>query len=86
MIDIAKLHIHYRLLPKGKETKGLHKFKVVKPTDPKSTMEIKHDIARVVETIRNKAEYYYVVVEIDRDGEPAFRTVVPKTFFHEKRT
>jgi hypothetical protein len=74
MVDITTLHIHYRELVSGKA-----KVKKVKPVDATNTLAIKKDIAEAVDSIRNKAEYYYVVVEIDRDGKPAYRTVVPKT-------
>lgn len=74
MVDITFLHIHYRELVSGKA-----KVKKIKPTNPADSLAIKKDIAETVSSIRDKAEYYYVVVEIDRDGKPAYRTIIPKT-------
>ena len=73
MVNITRLHVHY----KDKRTDIM---KVIKkrPTDKTSTFAIKKDLAAIVERIRSKAEYYYVVVEIDSGGEPAYRTIVPK--------
>jgi hypothetical protein len=60
---------------------GKHYVKKIKPKDRTSTLVIKQDIARFISTIKNYAEYYYVVMEIeDSDGESKFRTIVPKTF------
>ena len=74
MIDITSLHINYRVASTGKM-----KVKKVKPSDPTNELAIKHDIALAVRDIADKAEYYYVVVEIARaDGSKAYRTVVPK--------
>ncbi|MCI0618934.1 hypothetical protein L0244_38670 [bacterium] len=73
MIDITKLHIHYR------DFDGKRHVKIIRPTDPANTLRLKQDIAEVVKSIKLKAEYYYVVVEIDRDGKSAYRTIVPKT-------
>lgn len=77
MVDITSLHVHYRDIATGKA-----KVKKITPTDATNTLAIKADIAEVVKAIRDKAEYYYVVVEIDRDGEPAYRTIVPKTILN----
>lgn len=75
MIDITKLHIHYRDLATGK-----HQFKTITPTNATNSLEIKKDIAKYVTKIKDHIEYYYVVLEIDRGGRPAFRTIIPKTF------
>lgn len=74
MVDITSLHVHYRDKATGKA-----KVKKIKPTDATNMLAIKSDIAEAIKTFRDKAEYYYVVVEIDRDGQPAYRTIVPKT-------
>jgi ribosomal protein S12 methylthiotransferase accessory factor YcaO len=73
MIDITKLHIHWR------DHSGTPHKKSIKPTDATNTLMLKKDVAEFVSTIKQKAEYYYVVVEIDRGGKPAFRTIIPKT-------
>jgi hypothetical protein len=74
MVDITRLHIHWRDLD-GKMQK-----KSIKPTDPENSLMLKKDVADYVSTIKGKAEYYYVVVQIERaNGTPAFRTVIPKT-------
>lgn len=76
MVDIKRLHIHYRTLTTGKM-----KVKKVKPTDATNQLAIKHDIALAVQELQGKAEYYYVVIEIDRGGQSAYRTVTPKIMF-----
>lgn len=73
MVDITNIHIHYRDLD------GKSHVKIIQPTDATNTLRLKQDIAEVVSKIKHKAEYYYVVIEIDRDGKPAYRTIVPKT-------
>lgn len=77
MIDITSIHIHYR------DLNGKRHVKKIKPTNPQNTLAIKQDIGEAVERLRNtgKNEYYYAVIEIDRDGKPAYRTVIPKTLF-----
>jgi hypothetical protein len=77
MIDITKLHIHWTDYDKKSHVK------YIKPTNATNSLEIKKNIAEYVTTIKGKAEYYYVVIEIDRGGKPAFRTIIPKTFLHE---
>jgi hypothetical protein len=74
MVDITNLHIHWRDL-QGKP----HKKSIV-PTDATNSLMMKKDVAEFVSKIKSKVEYYYVVVEINRGGEPAFRTIIPKTF------
>lgn len=77
MVDITSLHIHYR------DSDGKRHLKKIKPSDAENRLAIQHDIAEVVQKLKNtgKYEYYYVVIEIDRGGKPAYRTVVPKTLF-----
>lgn len=77
MIDIFKIHIHYV------DLSGKKKVKVLNPTDPESTLELKKDIARFITSIKRTAEYYYVVFEIDSHGKSIFRNVISKTFLHE---
>lgn len=74
MVNITRLHVHYV------DMDGKKHVKKIKPKDNTSTLAIKQDIARFVSTIKNDAEYYYVVMEIDSEGESKFRTIVPKTF------
>lgn len=74
MVNITRLHIHFV------DMDGKKHVKKIKPKDRTSTLIIKQDIARFVSTIKNDAEYYYVVIEIESDGDSKFRTIVPKTF------
>ena len=82
MIEITSIHVHYREKDTGKKEPKRGVIKI-KPSDPENKLAIQHDIAEVVKKLRDRAkyEYYYVVVEIDRGGRPAYRTVVPKTLF-----
>jgi hypothetical protein len=75
-VNITRLHIHYRTM------NGKSKVKKVKPTDNTSSLRIKHDLATALNKIKSDVDYYYVVMEIDKDGAPAFRTIVPKTFIN----
>ncbi len=81
MVDVTMLHIHCST----PETARGRKKKVVKikPSDPENKLAIQQDIGEAVRKLRdtNKYEYYYVVIEIDRGGKPAYRTVIPKTMF-----
>ena len=73
MVDITAIHIHYR------DKRGKMRLRVIEPTDPESTLAIKKDVAKVVTWLKTiGAEYYYAVVEIDRDGTPGYRTIIPK--------
>lgn len=74
MVNITRLHVHFVDLD------GKKHIKKIKPTDRTSTLLIKQDIARFITTIKNHAEYYYVVMEIDAEGDQKFCTIVPKTF------
>lgn len=73
MVDITSIHVHYR------DLKGKPKVKKIKPTNAADKLAIKSDIGEFVSTLLGKAEYYYVVIQIDSDGKPAYRTVIPKT-------
>jgi len=73
MVDITMIHVHYETL-RGKKT-----VKKIKPTDATNKLAIKHDIGEFIKKLQGKAETYYVVLEIDQDGTPAYRTVIPKT-------
>lgn len=77
MVDVTALHIHYR------DFKGKKFSKKVVPSDPENKLAIQQDVGEAVKKLRDtgKYEYYYVVVEINRDGKPAYRTVIPKTMF-----
>lgn len=82
MVDVTALHIHYRAF--GTEAKpGKAGVKKIRPSDPENKLAIQQDIGEAVRKLRDtgKYEYYYVVVEIDRGGKPAYRTVIPKTMF-----
>ena len=73
MVDITNIHVHYT------NFKGKKFVKKIKPTDATNKLAIKHDIGEFIKKLQGKAEMYYVVVEIDQDGTPAYRTVIPKT-------
>lgn len=73
MIDITAIHVHYETL------RGKKAVKKIKPTDATNKLAIKHDIGEAIQKLHGKALYYYVVIEIDQDGQPAYRTVIPKT-------
>jgi hypothetical protein len=77
MVDVTALHIHYVDFNRKK------KIKVVKPSQPDDKLAIQQDVGEAVKKLRDTGnyEYYYVVVEIDRGGKPAYRTVIPKTLF-----
>lgn len=74
MIDITHLHVHW------KDINGKKHVKVISPTDATNSLLIKKDIADYVSSVKARVEYYYVVIEIDRGGKPAYRTIIPKTF------
>lgn len=73
MVDITAIYVHYETL------RGRKVVKKIKPTDAGNKLAIKHDIGEVLKKLQGKATYYYVVLEIDQDGQPAYRTVIPKT-------
>lgn len=82
MVDITTIHIHYST---PENAKGIRKraVKKITPSDPENKLAIQQDIGEAVKKLRDtgKYEYYYVVIEIDRGGKPAYRTVIPKTMF-----
>ena len=81
MVEITTIHIHYSTLEGARgRKKGIKK---IKPSQPDDKLAIQQDIGEAVRKLRDtgKYEYYYVVIEIDRGGKPAFRTVIPKTMF-----
>jgi hypothetical protein len=82
MVDITMIHIHYSTPEnsRGKRTRGVKK---VKPSQPDDKLAIQQDIGEAVKKLRDtgRYEYYYVVIQIDRGGSPAYRTVIPKTMF-----
>jgi len=81
MVDITRIHIHY-VTPEGARGRK-HGVKKIKPSQPEDKLSIQQDIGEVVRKLRDtgKYEYWYVVIEIDHGGKPAFRTVVTKTMF-----
>lgn len=81
MIDISNLHIHY-VTPEGARGRK-HAVKKIKPSNPEDKLSLMQDVGEVVKKLRDtrRYEYYYVVVEIDRGGRPAYRTIIPKTLF-----
>lgn len=74
MIDITTLHIHWR------DHNGKAHVKAIEPTDATNPLMMKKQVAEFITKIKTSVEYYYVVVEIDRGGKPAYRTIIPKTF------
>src|SRR5262245_23317087 len=81
MVDIAYIHIH-AATPEG--ARGRKRIvKKFKPSQPEDRLAIQQDIGEQVKKLSDtgKYEYYYVVIEIDRGGRPAYRTVIPKTMF-----
>lgn len=53
---------------------------VIDPPGSGSIVEMKIAVAKELQKLANKLEYYYVVVVVERnDGTPGYRTIVPKT-------
>lgn len=77
MVDITHLHVHWTDLD------GKKHIKIITPTDSTSALLMKKDVAEYVTKYKAQIEYYYVVVEIDKGGKPAYRTIIPKTFPNE---
>lgn len=78
MIDITKIHLYYR------DFNGKLYHRQVKPRDPEDADELKNDIRKMLSRInQSKYEYYYVIFQIDVDGETAYANAVQKTFFEE---
>jgi len=82
MVDITTIHIH-SLTPESARGKRKRKITMIKPSDAENKLAIQQDIGEAIQKLRDtgRYEYYYVVIEIDRGGKPAYRTVIPKTFF-----
>jgi uncharacterized linocin/CFP29 family protein len=82
MVDIKMLHIHC-VTPENIRGKRKRFIKKVKPSDPENKLAIQQDIGEALQKLRDsgKYEYYYVIVEIDRGGKPAYRTVTTKIMF-----
>jgi len=82
MVDITTIHIHYST-PENARGKRKRAVKKIKPSQPDDKLAIQQDIGEAVKKLRDtgRYEYYYVVIEIDRGGVPAYRTVIPKTMF-----
>ena len=76
MVDVTRLVIHYVGM------NGKSYVKKVKPTDKTSVLRIKHDLAIALQKIKDKVDYYYVVMEVNTDDGPKFRTIVGKTFIN----
>ena len=76
MIDITSIHINYRR--PTKDGKGKMFVKKIRPSDSTNELAIKHDTALAVSNLPSDAIYYYVVIEIDRGGTKAYRTVTKK--------
>lgn len=74
MIDITRLHIHWK-----DQNDKMH-LKKIAPVEPSNTLMMKKEIADYITSIKPQVNYYYVVIEIDRGGKPAYRTIIPKTF------
>ena len=82
MIDITTIHIH---CVSDENAKGKRKriIRKIVPSDNENKLAIQQDIGEEVRKQRDtgKWQYYYVVLEINRGGKPAYRTVIPKTLF-----
>lgn len=81
MVDITRIDIHC-VTPEG--ARGRKRFiKKIKPSQPDDKLAIQQDIGEALRKLRDtgKYEYYFVVVQIDRGGKPAYRTTIPKTMF-----
>ena len=78
MIDITKIHLYYR------NFSGRLFHKQVKPSDAEDADALKADIRKMLSKVnQSRYEYYYVIFEIDVDGETAYANAVQKTFFEE---
>lgn len=82
MINIKMIHVHYRDMTGEAKGKGQMHIKKLKPTDATSTLMIKKDVATFLNKVKDDVEYYYIVLEIEADGESRFRTITPKIFIN----
>lgn len=76
MITILSLKIVFKL---RKPRKGRNYEEVVTKPVLQGADHVKLAIARVLERWEDKAVYYYVIAEMEREGVKAFRTIIPKT-------
>ena len=74
MVDIIKIHVYYRDLNDNPHVK------IIDNSGSTDILHIKQQVGKVLSKIKHRAKYYYVVIEIDKDGKSAYRTIVPKTF------
>jgi hypothetical protein len=75
MANITEIQVYYR-------DKQGNLQSVKQPPTAQDTDSIKMDVARMVKPIKESktAEYYYVVVQVLKsDGQPGYRTIIPKT-------
>lgn len=73
MIDITHFHVHWKDLAEKDHVK------VITPENAENTLIMKKQIAEFVNANKTKMMYYYVVMEVNRGGKPAYRTIIPKT-------
>ena len=82
MVEIMAMHIHCRT-PENAKGKRKTFIKVVSLSDPQNKLAIQQDVGEAIKKLRDtgRYEYYYVIAEIDRNGTPAYRPIIPKTMF-----
>jgi len=74
MPKIVELQVYYH----NTDDEQTHVVKQV-PTS-QDTPAIKLQVAKIVTAIRDRAEYYYMVVKVRKDnGDYGYRTIIPKT-------
>ena len=72
---IKALHLYY-----FDKIEDRRKRVVIRAAKADSITRLKTKVAEKLDAVRNRAVYYYVVVEIRKaDNTPGFRTIVPKT-------
>ena len=72
---IKALHLYY-----FDKIEDRRKRVVIRAAKTDSITRLKTKVAEKLDAVRNRAVYYYVVVEIRKaDNTPGFRTIVPKT-------
>lgn len=77
-IDVKEVRIWYK--PRGSKHAYASKFhkKLIRKTDIDAIKKYARD---VVAKLEGKAEYYYIVIRVERgDKTPGYRTIVGKTF------
>jgi len=75
IINNLKVVLHLKHHRKGGP---LYKEVETKPA-AQSPDHVKFAIAQVLEEWEDRADYYYVIAEMERNNVKAFRTIVPRT-------